>query len=47
MTDIGVCGRCLRRIQHGQAYCSMIPFRGSWGGFMHQYCPPTLRVVRT
>lgn len=23
----------------------MIPFVGSWGGFMHQHCPPQLVVL--
>jgi hypothetical protein len=40
------CRRCGKPLRTGQAYCSMIPFRGSWGGFMHRYCPPTLTVVR-
>ena len=42
---IGTCGKCQRPIRWGSAYMPAIPFVGSWGGFWHQYCPPTL--IRT
>lgn len=41
------CRRCGKPLFTGRdPYCSMIPFRGSWGGFMHQHCPPRLTLVR-
>lgn len=43
---IGTCGRCRRPIEHGQPYAPMVPFVGSWGGFMHANCPGPLTVIR-
>lgn len=42
MGDIGHCEWCDRPIRFGQPYMPRIPFIGSWGGFVHQYCPPRL-----
>ncbi|MGH3976996.1 MAG: hypothetical protein ACRDS9_27305 [Pseudonocardiaceae bacterium] len=39
------CQRCHRWITYGQAYMPRIPFRGSWRGFDHQFCPPRLVVA--
>ncbi len=43
--DIGTCQACGRAIRWGTPYMPAIPFRGSWGGFSHQNCPPTLTVI--
>lgn len=45
--DIGICEHCHRPIRHGQPYETRIPFRGSWGGFVHRICPPQLVVATT
>lgn len=44
---MAVCQRCGGWITHGQAYMPRIPFRGSWRGFDHQYCPPRLVTTTT
>lgn len=41
--NIGLCQRCGQWIKVGQPYAPMVTFVGSWGGFMHAYCP--LRLV--
>lgn len=43
---IATCGNCHRPTRVGQPYATRIPFVGSWGGFVHQLCPPRLVVTR-
>ena len=44
---IAWCRRCDLAIEYGEPYMPRIPFVGSWGGFVHQNCPPTLTLVRS
>lgn len=43
--DVGICVHCGRTIRWGQPYMGRIPFLGSWGGLVHQFCPPRLIVI--